>query len=489
MQFSPDWVAMAARQFGDRPALRAGGRRLSFLELDRLVGQVASALNAIITPQMRHVALLSANSVEMVAALFAIGRLGRTAILLNTRLIASEWHAQLAQFGPAFVITSGALRPAFDASPHGFMTCELEALLAGGSEGLSGPSIDLTRDQAVMFTSGTSGRPKAVPLTWTNHLYSAMASSWRVGHLPTDVWLTPIPLFHVGGLGVLIRSVLSGFECVLYERFDPSRVNADLDHNGTLLSVVPTMLARLLDDRGNRPFADHVRHLLVGGAAMPAELLERCRELAVPLATTYGLTEADSQVATLIGDDVYRYAGSSGRPLAFTSLRIVNEGCDDVALGETGQILVHGPTIMRGYLNESTTGVREGWLMTGDLGYVDELGNLFVIQRRSDLIISGGENIYPAEVEAVLREHPAVAEVAIVAQDDSQWGQVPAAVLTFRPGSTVSASELDAWCLGRLARFKRPRRYVITTEFPLTSTGKMDRARLAELAARLPSLG
>ncbi|MCB8987976.1 MAG: AMP-binding protein [Ardenticatenaceae bacterium] len=262
---------------------------------------------------------------------------------------------------------------------------------------------------------------------------SAQASAERLGVQADDLWLSVLPLYHVGGLAVVWRSCLVGTAVDLHARFDLDAINEALDTKPiTLISLVPTMLHRLLQARQTWP--DTLRLVLLGGAAAPPDLLQQAQAVHLPVATTYGLTEAASQVATMLPQAVTRKPGSVGKPLHGTTLDIVDEHGRSLPPHTIGEIVVSGPTVMAGYfISDFGLGISEEGLQnpkseirnlhTGDMGYLDEDGDLWVVQRRSDLIVSGGENVYPAEVEAVLRSHTAVANACVVGLPDPEWGR------------------------------------------------------------------
>jgi O-succinylbenzoic acid--CoA ligase len=317
-------------------------------------------------------------------------------------------------------------------------------------------------------------------LTYNNHLWSAIASAVRLGTDPADRWLTCLPLNHVGGLSIVFRCCLYGTAVVLQQGFDPAAVSRALETQDiTLVSLVPTMLHRLLESHPSSLANSRLRCLLIGGAALSPALLERCRALGLPLALTYGLTEAASQVATASSAEVYRKPGSVGRPLMFSSVRIVDPHGQELPPGEIGEIVVRGPTVMHGYYRQpeaTRQTLRSGELYTGDLGYLDDAGDLWVTQRRADLIVSGGENVYPAEVEQVLREHPAVGDACVVGLNDVEWGQrVAAVVVVRRSQAQVSEAELIAFCRTRLAGYKQPRLIRFIDALPQTASGKVQR--------------
>ena len=311
----------------------------------------------------------------------------------------------------------------------------------------------------IMFTSGTTGGPKPVVLTRENHAASAIASAWNLGVAPDDRWLCVLPLHHVGGLAILLRSVIYGTTAVLHEGFDAERAVRTIENGEvTLASLVATMLRRTRTAGLSGPGA--LRAVLLGGGPVPRDLLEWAAGIGLPTLQTYGMTETASQIATLQIGEAIRHHGSAGRPLLGVELQI----------GDDGEILVRGPMVARSGL------ARDGWLHTGDAGHLDEDGFLHVHGRIDDTIVTGGENVAAAEVEDVLHAHPAVADVAVAAEPDSEWGQrVDAWVVLATPASDA---ELAAHCRRRLAGFKVPKRFVRVDELPRNAAGKVLRSRL-----------
>jgi O-succinylbenzoic acid--CoA ligase len=303
----------------------------------------------------------------------------------------------------------------------------------------------------VMFTSGTTSAPKPVYLTLGNWEANAVGSALALGLDPNERWLCVMPLAHVGGLSILLRSTMYGTTVILHERFDTDAVLAELmdpARRVTLVSLVPTMLARLLDAGLEAPPA--LRWALLGGGPIPEPLLERAERAGVPVAPSYGMTEGCSQIATF------------GVPLHGVELRL-----------DAGEIVVRGPNFAANTLGA------DGWLHTGDLGELDDRGRLRIIGRRSDTIVSGGENVAPAEVEAVLLEHPAVADVGVFSRPDAEWGERVVATVVLREGRPATAAELQEFAGARLARFKVPKEIGFSETLPRTVSGKLLRRELA----------
>jgi len=311
----------------------------------------------------------------------------------------------------------------------------------------------------VLFTSGTTGAPKAARLALENHLANARAAVEVLRIDASSRFLCSLPMFHVGGLATAFRCQLAGATLFLHERFDALAVARELCNGATHASLVAGTLARVLDLCP--AFPQSVRAVLVGGGPVPAPLLERARRAGLPVLQTYGLTETCSMATCERLDDAD--GQTAGLPMPGLEVKL-----------EKAEILMAGPQVMRGYLGEAPV---RGWFRTGDLGELDSRGRLRVHARRTDLIISGGENVYPAEVEATLLTHPGVREAAVLPAPDERWGQVGVAYVA----TTAAESELRAFLRERLAKFKVPARFVVVQELPRNAAGKVDRSALLRL--------
>jgi len=481
----PEWLRQRARVSPERLALLCGGERWTFAQLDRQVAGVASQLAAASVSAGDRVALLAGNAAGFVQVLHAVPRLGGIVVPLNAHLAVPELQYEVEDCEPTLLLhdeANGGKAAALCSLRPGLSRLSLAHLLQEDSPfplsgGDPGDLIDLSSLHTIVYTSGSSGRPKGAMLTFDNHCWSALGSVLNLGLRESDRWLACLPLSHVGGLAILLRSVIYGMPVVLHESFDAAAVSRAIDEDGcTIVSLVSTMLARLLDERGDRPFPPSLRCLLVGGGPLPVSLLEECAGLGWPVAPTYGLTEAASQVATLAPQEMLRKLGSTGRSLLPTQLRIGSEDGREAPAGVPGEILVRGPTVMPGYFRqrrESGEALRGGWLHTGDIGYVDKEGYLYVLDRRDDLIISGGENIYPAEVEEVLQSHPDILDAGVMSLPDDTWGQRAVAAVVVREGSDLSERGLLAFCRERMARYKVPKELRFVAHLPRNAAGKL----------------
>ncbi len=436
-----NWLAQRAQTGPDRVALIAGEGELTYAELEAEATRAARRLAARGVRLGGTVVLTRSAGAEYVVLLHALMKLGAVAYPLNPALAPTELEAELERAGPALVL---------DADDHLTMT-EADLPLLG--------EHDLDALHCRILTSGTSGSPRPVGLTYGNHLWSAVGSAFNLGVDPADRWLCCLPLYHVAGLEIALRSVIYGTGAIVHDGFDPARVQDSLERQGvTLISLVTTQLSRLLEAGVD---LSGPRAILVGGGPVPREVLEEAVARGASVVQTYGLTEAASQVTTLAPEDARRKLGSAGRPLLTTHLRI-----------QDGEILVQGPVVAPGCADE------DGWLHTGDLGRIDEEGFLYVEDRLGDLIVSGGENVLPTEVEEALLSHPDVADAAAVGRPDPEWQQAVAAVIVLRDGAVAGAEELRRHCAGLLASYKVPKRFEFVSELPRTASGKLVRRAL-----------
>lgn len=486
----PEWLRQRALLSPRRLALTFGDQHWTFAELDRQVDVIAHSLASLGIKSGDRLALILCSALQFVELVHAAPRAGAMLVPLNTRLAVPELRWQLEDVEATALVYDDANREtavALTESLPGLRvlsTAELVSPAESIPAQRSAEAIDLSAVHTIIYTSGTAGRPKGAMLTYGNHFWSALGSALNLGLHGDDRWLACMPLFHVGGLAILLRSVIYGIPVILHDGFDPVAVNKAIDQEGvTIISVVSNMLQRMLEARGERPYPPTLRCILVGGGPVPRPLLEECARRGVPVVQTYGLTEAASQVATLAPEDALRKLGSAGKPLFPTEVRIEGKNGRPQPAGEPGEIVIRGPTVTPGYLNrpqETEQVLRDGWLHTGDVGYLDDEGYLYVLDRRDDLIISGGENIYPAQVEEALRSHPDVADAGVIGLPDERWGQTVVAAVQLRDGAMANEGDLLAFCRGTLASYKVPKQLRFVPSLPRNAAGKLLRHVLRE---------
>ncbi len=455
------------------------GNEYTFAQVNRLASMISGLIqdHSQLQPGDR-VGILMPTCLSFALTVLTLMRMRVVIVPLNLRLTTSELRWQVENAGCQLVLCD----PSTIAQAAGLGVAALELrqqhLSEAPSEYNEFGALNLADDFAIIHTSGTSGRPKATVLSYGNIYHSALASARTLGTWPSDRWLCVLPLYHVGGLSIILRSLIYGTAVELLPAFDVDEVNRTLcDKPISIVSLVPTMLQRLLDAK-KRAWNPQLRLVLLGGEAAKPSLIEHCLAEAIPVAASYGLSEASSQVATALPQQLRDKTGTVGKPLPFTQVRIADEGGETLAADAPGEVLVKGATVMRGYHGDAPAtdrALRAGWLHTGDIGYLDADGDLFILQRRSDLIISGGENIYPAEVEATLRLHPALDDALVFALPDEQWGQRVAALVQLKKGKTVAANELIDFARQHLARYKVPREFAFA-ELPSSASGKVMRS-------------
>ncbi len=489
-QAFPDWLSSRAAATPTRPALIVGTKTWTFRELDADATRVAMFLAVHGVRAGDRIATVLHNGWIAAILPHATLRLGAILVPLNVRLTSSELEWQINDARPRVVIAEARTLDSVRNATGALGEVEIlmvDALGESQADAVAKETLKLSHDAdavlAIIYTSGTTGRPKGVKLTVGNFWWSAIGSALNLGTDPGDRWLACLPLFHIGGLSILIRSAIYGIGAVVHERFDPLEVNAAIDEGGvSIISLVAVMLERTLDARGDRPFPATLRCILLGGGPASAALVERCANAGAPAVQTYGLTETCSQVATIAPGEAHRKPGSVGKALYPNELSILTDEADSV-----GEILVRGPVVMAGYagMGEETNRILvDGWLHTGDVGRLDDEGYLYVIDRRDDLIVTGGENVYPAEVEVVLAAHPAIDEVAVIGIPDPEWGQRVIAIAHVT-GEQPDAETLDAYCRQRLAGYKVPSEFRFTPEpLPRTASGKLRRSDLKMTAVQ-----
>ncbi len=498
----PNWLARAAAQAPQRVALIAAGVPCTYAELEQAATTCASEIAALHIQPGSRIGLLARNGLPFATVVHALMQLDAILVPLNARLTPAEIAWQMLDAGCALLLYDDAHAAMADAIARDVTATGQRHRLGAGLQVMAmvgaptdaptallpatplpmRATIDLAAPQAIIYTSGTTGRPKGAIITYGMQYWSALGSLLNLGHQRDDRWLAVLPFFHVGGLAILMRAVITMTSVVIHERFDAAAVNAAIRaHEVTLISVVTVMLQRLLADLDTSGAAlPTLRAVLLGGGPAPAPLLRACADRALPVLQTYGMTESCSQAVTLPPEDSLRKLGSAGLPLGSVEIAIWRDGTP-APVGTDGEIMLRGPTITPGYWNRpdaNAAAFTDGWFASGDIGRRDADGYLYVLDRRDDLIIAGGENIYPAEIEAALLAHPAVAEAGVRGAPDARWGQAPVAYIVPAPGQTVVPAEVAAFLADRLAKYKLPTRIIVVDALPRNGAGKLLRREL-----------
>ncbi|MEN1970293.1 o-succinylbenzoate--CoA ligase [Lentibacillus sp. N15] len=473
----PHWLTKQADLVPEGTAIEhINGDTVTFRQLKERSQQFARKLAHIGVQQGSHIAILSNNHPSMVVTIHALSYLGAVSVMLNTRLTADELQYQINDADVALILTNDD--PYLMETGKGF-SVPVKTFVEVAEEPET--AVDLVEELrlddtfTIIYTSGTTGFPKGVMHTYGNHWWSAIGSVLNLGLQANDKWLCALPIFHVSGLSIFIKSVIYGMPVYLLEKFEESIVHDAIMNRGvTAVSVVTIMLQRLIKMLDTETYPATFRCMLLGGGPAPKPLLEKAKSSKVPVFQSYGMTETSSQIVTLSPNDALNKIGSAGKPLVPAQLQIAHTNDSTV-----GEILVKGPMVTHGYFNQTQAtkkAIHDGWLATGDLGYLDDDGFLYVVDRRNDLIISGGENIYPSEVESVLSGMDAISEIGVVGKLDANWGQVPVAFVV--ADGTVTASDITKYAEQHLAKYKHPAAIYFVKALPRNASNKLVRNEL-----------
>ncbi len=463
--------------------------RISFQEAEIQIRNIAQWLIMLGTKNGDRIGVLSQNSIEYALGVFAISRIGASVVPLNLRLSEKDWKAQSALSSCRMILS--------DKNHHG--RAKLLGLpvyvLEDGPETSGKGKVEkverfisesnfLDKEPCVIFTSGSKGTPKGVILTNGNYYYSALASNLNLELAAGDCWVLSLPLYHVGGLSILHRCALAGASVYVSHGFDCKEINSLIDVSKiSHLSLVPTMLQRLIESRRDKPIPDTVKVILLGGSEAPKILLEKIRQFRLPVFTTYGMTESASQITCMSPGDPAKILSTSGKPLKYVKVRIVDSKGEDLPPRVEGEVIVKGKVLFKGYLNRDVRAEwhDDQWFITGDKGYFDSDGYLTVTGRADAMFVSGGENIYPGEIEVEVASYPNIKACAVLAVDDTEWGKRP--VLFVEPVETVEFNEQDmaAHLKTRLPKIKIPKKIISLNRLPRATIGKIDYTALREI--------
>lgn len=456
-----DWLRYGAEHYPNRKCIN----EYTYNDIYRGVVHVARKLEPL---QASRIAILSDNSVMMAIYVLATMLVHKELLLLNVHLKPKEIENQLAQLDVTTVLNSVERREQF---PNSISTIVFESLEHILSDVEADDTFDWTFEDrdiaAIMNTSATTGQFKSVPLRWGQIRAHVQASKEVLGKTEQDNWLIVLPLFHVSGLSILLRSLYNGTAVTILPKYDEAQVLKLIEsENINMMSLVPTILTQLESSITHHK----LRVILLGGEFIPMALIDACEKKSLPIYKTYGMTETFSQSVTFSVLDYPHKRDSVGKPLPGMQVRIDNSDADGV-----GEIHLTGPMVMTGYIDKEPI---DSDLNTDDIGYVDEDGFVYILNRRKDLIISGGENIYPKELEDLVYTLPSVKECAVVPVPDPKWGQVPALFVAFHDGESMTSDEILSFMTNSLAKYKVPKYVKILPALPRNGTGKIMRNKL-----------
>lgn len=504
--FYNDWLSRRCLYTPDRIAVVdfVSGSRVSYQELNRRACALATWLRT--EGGVSHgdrVACVSTNRLEYLDLFFACGKIGVILVPLNFRLPESELVELLQDCEPRLLAVEEQWRTfAATAEARGLVTRTLELGQRGASaivEAITNPEddqsplfhqADIEETAMVLYTSGTTGKSKGARISWRQIHWNAINTTIGLALTQSDVSFLNTPLYHTGGWHVLFTPLMHLGGCVvLQKQFDATLCNELIAREGiTILFGIPTML-RMMRDAPN--FADtdfsSVRFAICGGEPCPIPLIRAYETKGVPVRQGYGLTEAGPNCFSLPAREAIRKEGSVGFPNFHIETRIEKEDGTDAAPGEVGELLMRGPHVFSGYWNDPKSTQEtliDGWVRTGDLFKRDEENFHFVVGRKKEMFISGGENVYPAQVEKVLYRHPAIAQAAVVAVPDARWGEVGCAFLVLKDGADATVESVAEWSRSYLAGYQRPKHIFLRAELPVGHSGKIDKSALRLVAAQ-----
>lgn len=473
----PLWLDRQAYLLPEGIALeKVDGTTWTFKQMQQQSKQIAKQMATLNIKEGEKIALLAQNSENIAFIAHACTYIGAVLVLLNTKLTNRELTYQLKTADVQLLIGEEQLLTEKGLDFSNMHTFEAIFSLREANILLK-KEIDMTQPYTMMFTSGTTGYPKAVVHTYSNHWWSAVSSALNLGIHKNDKWLLTLPMFHIGGFSTLVKSVIYGMTVFMMEKYDREIVyEAMKNRKITIVSFVTLMLKNYIEDNKGESFPSNVRCILLGGGSVPSVLLDEVEKKSIPLFQSYGMTETTSQIVTLSEQDARQKLGASGKALFPADIQIDAPNEDGI-----GEILVRGPMVMEGYYKNDMANEKsfhDGWFYTGDLGRFDEEGFLYVVDRRNDLIISGGENIYPTEIEQVLLKNSNVIDAAVVGKRDDVWGEVPVAFIV--TDKKIDEAALRESLRDSLASYKIPKQFFIVDVLPRNASNKIMRHKLAE---------
>jgi len=496
------WLTKRELLTPDAEAVVGGRERLTYRALNRRVNRLANALKAQGLKMGDRIAMLSYNRVEFVEVIMAAAKLGLILVPLNWRLTPKELAFMLDDSGTETMIFDpdlselagqvlGAvpMKRSVGLGSDGVLgAAPYEDLLeqSADSEPAPGESPTLDTPHIIMYTAGTTGLPKGAVLSQGASFWNAVNLNLAMDFTSADRDLAVLPLFHIGGIGLFTLPMLYvGGTVVIQRVFEPAEtLRLLVEEQVSLFFGVPAIFLFLIQDEGFRPEAfEKVRLVMSGGAPLPVSLVQRYHEAGIVLQQGFGMSEAGPSIATLEKDLALEKAGSIGKPVFHLDARIVDDEMRELPPGQVGELVIRGPNLMLEYWNrpEATEeAFAGGWFHTGDLARMDEEGDLFIVERKKDMFISGGENVYPAEVENVIYELPQVAEAAVIGVKDEKWGEVGKAVVSLKAGERIREEEILSFLKERLAGYKIPRSVVFTEQLPRNAAGKVLKNALRE---------
>lgn len=495
-----DWISKWAIYYSHKVAIKEyeSGRELTYLQLNNVANYLADKfLNELKLKTGDRIVLLAENSLEHLILFSVCQKTGLILVPLNYRLAPREIDYQLNDSEPALIIIEEKFidkvqnLESYNKINHKLKLDELSRIIEAEKDFIHhfNSIEDFSEDHPIfiLYTSGTTGLPKGALYTHKMLFWNSINTALRLDITSEDRSVSCTPMFHTGGWNVIPTPFMHhGAYVCLMKKFEPDIILKLLENEkATMFMAVPTMLLMMSQSPNfNEANLSTVKYFIIGGEPMPLPLIEVWHKKGVPIRQGYGLTEVGPSVTSLHQDDAVRKMGSIGKINFYLKYRIVDDNGNDVPQGEVGEFILKGPSVTPGYWkNQEATqeSIKDGWFYTGDLVKEDEEGYLYVVDRKKNMFISGGENVYPAEIEKFLYSHPSIQEVAVIGVPDEKWGEVGKAFIKVKEGSGVTIEELKKFCEGNLARYKIPKYFEIIDEIPKSETGKINRKELLQI--------
>lgn len=483
------WIHKRASMTPTRTAIITEDKQFTYKEYSEEIHHFAALLqNHFHLKKGDRVAILSHNREEFLTAYFAIAQLGLIAVPLNIRLTASELAFQVNDSGARIILYEAETAEIFEELKYhvkfesAYSFDEEEPIV---KRDVHVPEINSKEDPFIIcYTSGTTGKPKGAVLTQENMFWNAVNNHWAIDITTKDIVSVLLPLFHIGGIGLFaFPALLAGGTVLIPRKFEPDNtIKMVEDYRVTIIMGVPTIHDSLrkspLFEKAN---FESVRWFYSGGAPCPNELINYFLDRGLPFGQGMGMTETSPTIFMLSEEDYKRKVGSIGKPVMFCDIKLIDDDGNEVEKGEIGELLIKGPHVMKEYwgLPEKTNeAIKDGWFYSGDLMRQDEEGFIYVAGRKKDMIISGGENIYPLEIEGVINEIPKINEVAVIGIKDDKWGEVPVAFISLNQNESIEEEEVKTYVKQKLAKYKVPKRVIKMDNLPKNATGKLDKKEL-----------
>jgi len=482
------WIRKRAYITPDRVALIGENKKFTYQELLLEIERVSSFLDHVMQLKKGdRIAILSQNRAEYFITYFAIAQLGLIAVPLNIRLSASELAYQIQDSGAKAIIYEKE-QEALYKQLNDLVHFESSQIFEGGFSSFSTKKVEVDFEinssedpYIICYTSGTTGKPKGAVLTQENMFWNALNNQYALDLTSSDRCLVILPLFHIGGIGLFaFPTFLAGGSVIIPGKFQPKQVLKLIeDLKVTVMMGVPTIYNALINEETfKKTDFTSLRVFCSGGAPCPVELLHAYHEQGLPLYQGFGMTETSPTVFMLSKEDYQRKIGSIGKPVMFCEIDLIDDHGNSVKQGDVGELIIKGKNVFKEYWglpDKTAESIKNGWFYTGDLAYKDDEGFIYIAGRKKDMIISGGENIYPLEVEQIIGEMKEINEVAVIGIQDEKWGEVPVAMISLKAGHQLSEVEIQNYCASKLAKYKVPKRAIILEDLPKNATGKLDK--------------